>query len=591
MFGNKKNQNKTFFYMKTFKELTKNLKKDTSGLKQIKIAVLADSSSQLFVKAILASGIESGIAFQMFEAEYDQVDLMINDPTSDLYKSASDYVIIFNSVHSLQKKFFNSEVNNREMFADGFLQKIESYIDKIGQSAPGTRIIYLNFPLFHDSVFGHFGNSLKISWIYQLRKINFGLMNLAVSNPVMSIVDIDVISSEAGYTEVFDTRLYIHADMIYALDFLPKIAKAICDIISAQQGKIKKCLILDLDNTLWGGIIGDDGMENIELGDLGIGKAFSSLQIWAKELKERGIILAICSKNTETIAREPFEKHPDMILKLDDIAVFVANWENKAENIRYIQSVLNIGFDSMVFIDDNPFERGMVRNFLPEVVVPELPEDPSEYMTFLRSLNLFETASYSKEDSHRTKLYKEESMREMLKKSFVSEDEYLGNLDMIAEIQEFNKFTIPRIAQLSQRSNQFNLRTIRYSEDDLNRISQSDEYENFSISLKDKFGEYGLIAVVVLKKFVADKEIFIENWFMSCRVLKRGIENLTLNKIAEIGLSNGMRKLKGGYIKTSKNGMVQNHYEKLNFAPLGNDLWELDLATFTPISTNISVTK
>ena len=190
--------------------------------------------------------------------------------------------------------------------------------------------------------------------------------------------------------------------MVLSIDALPLVGSRTLDILCAIKGDFKKCIILDLDNTTWGGVIGDDGMENIQVGSLGIGKAFTEFQYWVKKLKSRGIIVSVCSKNTESVALEPFEKHPEMVLQLDDISVFVANWENKADNIRHIQSILNIGFDSMVFIDDNPFERNIVRENLPEVTVPEMPEDPAEYLEYLYKLNLFETVSHSKLDKDRT---------------------------------------------------------------------------------------------------------------------------------------------------------------------------------------------
>jgi len=564
--------------MKTFLELKKNLKKNKEGLKQVRVAILADSSSQFLAQAIEGYGIESGLHFSVFEADYDQIDLQVNDPESDLYQSKSDYILIFHSVYKLHKSFLKMPLEQRSGFADIFMADLKNSFNAINRNQE-TRIIYLNFPLYDDAAFGHFGNSVTFSWTYQLRKINFELMNLASSMGNLSIADVSLLSNQLGTNAVFDSRMYIHADVIYALDFLPLVAKAVTDIILAQQGKFKKCLILDLDNTVWGGIIGDDGIENIQVGDLGIGKAFTELQSWAKQLKERGIILAVCSKNTESIAKEPFEKHPDMVLRLDDIAVFVANWENKADNIRYIQSVLNIGFDSMVFVDDNPFERGMVKTYLPKIAIPDLPEDPAEYMPYLRSLNLFETASFSKEDAQRTKQYQEESLRMSLKNSFASEEEYLSNLEMAAEIKKFDKFTIPRVAQLSQRSNQFNLRTVRYVEEDLHRISASSEYESFSISLKDKYGDYGLIAVVILKKLNAD-ELFIDNWLMSCRVLKRGVENITLNRIVELGKKAGMKKVIGAYIPTPKNGMVKEHYPNLGFSVAGENTWALEIDSF-----------
>jgi len=360
--------------------------------------------------------------------------------------------------------------------------------------------------------------------------------------------------------------------MCFNPNFLPYFAKNILDIIYACEGKINKCLILDLDNTLWGGIIGDDGIENIELGDLGIGKAFSEFQLWIKELKERGVVLAICSKNEMHIAKEPFKKHPEMVLSLDDIAVFVANWNNKADNIRHIKKILNVGFDSMVFIDDNPFERSQVKTEIPEITIPDLPEDPAEYLSYLKSLNLFETASSSGLDKKRTKQYQEESKRVDFKENFSSIDTYLKSLNMIAEVSFFDQFNKPRIAQLTQRSNQFNLRTIRYSEKEIQSIIDSKKHIGLYVKLKDTFGDYGLISLAILEK--KDSCFFIDSWIMSCRVLKRGVEQLLLDIIINIAKDNNIYELKGVYIPTAKNILVKDLYRSLRFKKV-NDYWTL----------------
>jgi FkbH-like protein len=363
--------------------------------------------------------------------------------------------------------------------------------------------------------------------------------------------------------------------MVLSTDALPKIAASTVDIIATINGKLRKCLILDLDNTTWGGVIGDDGLENIQVGGLGIGKAFTEFQLWAKKLKNRGVILAVCSKNTESVAREPFEKHPDMVLRMEDIAVFVANWDTKVDNIRHIQSVLNIGFDSMVFLDDNPFERNIVRENIPGITVPELPEDPADYLEYLYPLNLFETISFSKEDAERTKLYQVEAQRAVLERTFTNEDDFLSNLNMFSLVEPFNKFNTPRVAQLSQRSNQFNLRTVRYTEQDIESLGKSDKHFTFSFTLEDKFGDNGLICVIILEE-KSREELFIDTWFMSCRVLKRGMENFVLNTIANFARERNYSALRGEYIPTAKNAMVKDHYEGLGFSP-GSGGWVLDV--------------
>ena len=286
----------------------------------------------------------------------------------------------------------------------------------------------------------------------------------------------------------------------------------------------------------------------------------------------------MCSKNTESIAREPFEKHPDMVLKLSDFAVFKANWDTKVENIRAIQKTLNIGFDSMVFLDDNPFERNMVRESIPGIAVPELPEDPAEYLEFVYAQNLFETASYSAEDAKRTEQYRIKSQLEVEAASFASEDDFLKTLNMVSVAKRLNEFAIPRIAQLSQRSNQFNLRTVRYDEESLKRIVESDGYAAYSFTLTDKYGDNGTIGAIILQR-KNDDDLFIDSWFMSCRVLKRGMEVLMLNTIAHYAILNGFKRLIGEYKPTEKNGLVRDHYASLGFQPYGG-LWALDLAKF-----------
>jgi FkbH-like protein len=368
--------------------------------------------------------------------------------------------------------------------------------------------------------------------------------------------------------------------MVFNIDTLPVLALNIHSIIQAISGRFTKCIILDLDNTLWGGVIGDDGMEGIQIGELGTGKAYTELQRWFKQLKNRGILLVVCSKNTEAIAKEPFELHPDMELRLDDFALFIANWENKADNIRHIREVLQIGLDSMVLIDDNPFEREMVRTALPELTIPDLPEDPADYLTYLRSLNLFETGSRTEEDSVRTRQYQEEAKRVSFKKSFSGEADFLASLNMHAGVDSFTGFTIPRVAQLSQRSNQFNLRTVRYTESDIQKIAASGEYFTFSFTLKDKFGDHGLICALILHK-TDNETLFIDTWIMSCRVLKRGVEQFVLNTIVDFARNGRFKNITGQYIATAKNSIVKSLYPDLGFTA-SDELFVMEVTNYIP---------
>lgn len=394
----------------SFQALKKNLRKDFNAFKLIKLAILGDSATQMYVQAIKGYGYEVGLNFEIFEADYDQIERQIYDPTSVLYEFKPEYIIIFYCTNKLLKRFGKLSLSEKPDFGQDIKDKAENLYQTIINRLK-CKVIYVNYPEINDAVFGNYGNKTNISFIYQVRRINFELMTLSQKLNNLYILDVNALQSQYGQSFITDQKIYINTDLFPSIDFLPVMAKNTIDIIQSISGKFKKCIILVLDNTIWGGIIGDDGLENIQIGELGIGKAFSELQLWVKQLKQRGIILAVCSKNDEAVAKEPFEKHPDMILRLNDIAVFVANWNNKTENIKYIQNVLNISYDSMVFLDDSPFERNMVRTNLKEITIPELPEDPAEYLNYLRTLNLFETASFTNEDEQRTIQYQEASHR------------------------------------------------------------------------------------------------------------------------------------------------------------------------------------
>ncbi len=571
--------------MKDFAQLKKNLKKDFSVLTKIRVALLGDTATQLLVQALRGMGFENDFDLQIWEADFNQIEGQVFDPSSELYQYKPDIIILFQSSHKLLGKYNKVAPAQHSLFAATELKLIDSVCSTLLERL-NAKIIFYNYTEIDDGVFGSFANKTATSFLFQLRSLNYELMLLASQSADLYLCDLSSIQNQVGKAIFFQPSVYINTAMVLSIDVLPMIASRTVDIISALQGKIKKCVIIDLDNTTWGGIIGDDGIENIQLGNLGIGKAFSEFQYWIKKLKSRGMIIAVCSKNTEAVAKEVFEKHPDMVLHLEDIAVFMANWENKVDNIRHIQSILNIGFDSMVFLDDNPFERNIVRENIPGISVPELPEDPAEYLEYLYALNLFETVSFTDEDAQRTKLYQTAAKRITVQQKFGNEEDFLKSLQMISIVASFNKFNTPRVAQLSQRSNQFNLRTVRYTEADIEKLAQSNHHFTFSFTLEDKFGDNGLIGVIVLSR-ESEEVAFIENWFMSCRVLKRGMENFVLNTIASFAKENGFSILKGQYLPTAKNELVKDHYLKLGFT-FDNNYWILSLDSFKEATTFIN---
>lgn len=553
---------------------------DKSNFRQTRIAILGNYATQFLSKSIEYSGLKRSIEFKIYNAEYDQIESEIYDPASGLYDFNPDFIFITISTLKVQDKFYSQSGEKKTSFTSDYIAGFSNLINTLNARL-NSRIIVNNFEIINDQVFGNLYSKVDISFAAKVYELNYEMIRLANSIDNLYLFDLNALIQYYGARNIRDWGQYVNADLHYALDFHAVISEKLVGFIGAFLGTIKKCLIVDLDNTLWGGVIGDDGLQGIEIGTLGIGKAYTNLQKWIKQLKERGIIIAVSSKNTEHIAKEPFVKHPEMVLKLEDIAVFNANWDNKADNIRAIQQILNIGFDSMVFIDDNPAEREIIRQNLPEVCVPELPEDPALYLDYLRSLNLFETASFSAGDKDRTKQYQQEAERQKLQFSLTNIEDYLKSIEMSILMEPFDPLDVPRIAQLTQRSNQFNLRTVRYSENDIRQMMEDHTTYTCSVKLKDKFGDYGLISVLILKEIDQEK-LFIDTWIMSCRVLKRGVESAVLNYCAEIAAKNGFTQIVGEYIPTSKNALVQDHYSNLGFTKNAAH-WYLDLKSFKPL--------
>ncbi|MCR5485906.1 MAG: HAD-IIIC family phosphatase [Lachnospiraceae bacterium] len=573
--------------MKTYNELKKNIKKfrDTPEKERISLAVLGDSATQFLANAIRGMGYEHQIRAEVYDAEYDSIETSIFDEASELYQEERDFVVLYFSVERAYEEYQRTPENTRQDFAEQYLDRILSCWDGLKRNTRAV-ILQFNFNRMDEGVLGNYALREPSSFSYQLFKLNYLLAEKASQAQSVFLIDLDMIQAEYGKREFSDRKYYYQARMSLGFEAVVRSTEEIYDVIFAVRGRIRKCLILDLDNTLWGGIVGEDGLNGIEIGELGAGRAFSDLQRWCLELKKRGILLAVCSKNDEDQAKEPFEKHPDMILHLDDFAVFVANWEDKASNIRWIQSVLNIGFDSMVFLDDNPYERNLVRELIPEVTVPELPEDPAEYLSFLQPLHLFETASFALKGADRTGLYHAEAKRREAESASVSIEEYLQSLEMTAEAKPFDAFHYPRIAELSQRSNQFNLRTVRYLEDEIRHLAEDEGYLTRYFMLRDRFGDYGLISAVILKKLEGGRA-FIDTWFMSCRVLKRGMEEYIMNEIVSLCRKEGIGQIIGEYLRTSKNDMVSGLYDRLGFTNEGEGRYLLEVKDYRPFPTFI----
>jgi len=566
---------------RSYFEILKNknrLNKD--NLKTIRVAFLADCSLQHLSTILSILGNERGLNLEIYQGDFDGIEMEVIDPKSKFYAFDPQFVVILQQVQNLKTRFYSA--NNPEVVNEKVVN-ITTIWDSIRKNL-NVPIIQSTFVIPAERAFGNYELMVPTSLGSRVVDLNSRVINEAKIRKDILINDIDYLASEFGRKNWRDEKLWLMAKTPCALEALPSLAKNILDIISAATGRITKCLILDLDNTLWGGIIGDDGLEGIRLGDFEDGYAFSRLQEFALALKNRGIILAVCSKNEIENALSPFQHHPEMILKESDIAAFVANWNDKASNIGEIQKILNIGFDSMVFLDDNPFERNLVKGILPDVLVPELPEDPTNYVSYLATLNLFEATTFSNADLERSELYRVEAQRVQLKSNFESVDDYLISLEMTINLERFNNFNLPRIAQLIQRSNQYNLTTKRYSEAECESLSQDLEHTfPFTLTLVDKFGGYGLICVVVLK--FSGEDAYIDEFLMSCRVLQRGVENYAMNRIFSEAKLRGAKRVIGRYIPSPKNNMVKDFYDKFKFqlietSEMGVSTWSRDVDSY-----------
>jgi FkbH-like protein len=555
---------------------------------KIKIALLSDAATQQFVPLLRTLFHRNGVDAATYEAPFDGIELETINAHSGLYRFHPDLIFILNSVQALRASF-----GKRAGAALAFGEETPNRIAKIWeaiQSHSNATIIQSNFVMPYERYFGNFDQKVAGSFASLVASINTAVAEKARSRSGILINDVDAVASWVGRRHWFDDRLWDLAKAFCSLDYMPALAKNMVDIAMAMRGRVVKCVVLDLDNTLWGGVIGDDGVDGIALNAHGDGEAFYRLQIYLKELLHRGILMAVCSKNEMSNALLPFEKHPDMVLKRSDISAFLANWNDKAENIRTVRDILNIGLDSMVFLDDNPFERNLVRGVLPEVIVPELPEDPADYVRAISELNLFETTTFSKEDVNRADLYRAEAERREAQASFANADEFLKSLDMRIVVARFDPFHLPRIAQLIQRSNQFNLTTHRYSEADCEALMKNPQVTPLYVKLSDRLGDHGLIGVIVLEP--ENDALRIRDWLMSCRVLARGVEQTLMNMVVEKAREHRLAKVCGEYIRTAKNQMVEDFFGRFGFTQTAGDNdhahWTLNTSDYQSKETFIS---
>jgi FkbH-like protein len=548
-----------------------------SARRRPRVAVLGSYTTTQFARMLRLAALRFGMDIELHEAGFAQYRQEILDPASGLYAFDPDFIVL--AVHAGEPAlpgFSRSPADDVRTELDRW----RSLWRTLGSRCRG-RLIMHNFALPAESSIGHLASRLPGSRLSMMRALNARLGEAAGGD--VSLVDCERLSSLYGKQRWFDDRYWHLSRQAMSLDALPMVARHTAAVLAADLGLSRKCLVLDLDNTLWGGVIGEDGLDGIRLGAGPDGEAFVAFQHYIRRLKDRGVILAVCSKNNEPDAREPFEKHPDMVLKLEDVAMFVANWKPKSENIAHIAATLNIGLESLVFADDNPAEREVIRQMLPEVEVITLPADPSGYVRALDQSLLFEPASFTEEDAKKTEQYRARAEIVRLEGESDSLEDFYESLQMKAIIAPFDALHLPRIVQLIGKTNQFNLTTRRHSMPQVQAFMNDADCVHLYLKLRDRFTDHGLVGLVIARK--SGDVLDIDTLLMSCRVIGRTAEHAMLARLCEEARRRGCTAIRGTFIPSAKNAMVKSLFADLGFEPEndadadgGETHWVYDLA-------------
>jgi FkbH-like protein len=440
-----------------------------------------------------------------------------------------------------------------------------------------------------DPLLGHLDAATPGTLRYAIDRLN---ERLRAPDPSTLVLDAAALAASVGLDRWHDPRDWHWAKLPLARRLMPLWADHVGRLLGALRGKGRRVLALDLDNTLWGGVIGDDGLEGIVLGQgNAAGEAFLDVQRTALRLRERGIVLAVCSKNQDDVARGPFRRHPEMRLREEHISVFQANWTDKATNLRAISEALSLGLESFVFLDDNPVERAQVRRELPEVAVPELPDDPAWYARTLLAAGYFETTSFTQADRDRADQYAQNARRLELAREIGDPASFLRSLDMVARVAPFDREGRARIAQLINKTNQFNVTTRRYTEAEVAAFEGDPSVWTLQVRLADRLGDNGMVSVAIARR---EPPVWrVDSWLMSCRVLGRRLEDLVLDRMVEAARAEGVTAILGEYRPTQRNEMVRDLFARLGFQRVDEDaertLWRLDVTTWRPLQPPIVV--
>jgi FkbH-like protein len=528
-----------------------------------RLGIVSNSTTHFLVPPLVATAARFGIALECVEADYGQAMQSALSPDSMIRRAGCDAVLLALDVRGLPLQAVPGDAAAAAGTVDAALAQLSAMREGLHQGGVPVCIVQtLASPV--EQAFGSLDYAID-GTMRQLVDATNRAIAQSLPGSTDLLLDVARLAETVGLGEWHDERLWNMAKLPFASAFLPLYADHVCRLVAALRGRSRKCLVLDLDNTVWGGVVGDDGVEGIVIGQGdATGEAHLQVQRTALMLRARGVVLAVSSKNNDDTAREPFRRHPEMLLREEHIAVFQANWNDKATNLQAIAAELSLGIDSLVFLDDNPVERALVRRMLPDVAVPELPDDPALYARTLLAAGYFEAIAFSAEDRARAGFYQDNARRATLAKQTGDLGAYLASLEMRLTLQPFDATGRSRIAQLINKSNQFNLTTRRYTEAEVAALQDDASAFTLQLRLQDTFGDNGMISVLICRREGDDWDI--DTWLMSCRVLGRQVEQAVLQELGAQARLRGIRQLRGRYLPTEKNQLVEDHYAKLGFA-------------------------
>lgn len=575
------------------KKIKRELSRDKKFFCNIKIAILGGSTTSEIADILELFLMHNGIKPSIYQSDYNKFyeDAIFGNKDLDNFKP--DIIYIHTSVVNIEKfPSFSDQLKEIEDMINSEVSKYESIWNSISKKN-NCVIIQNNFDYPIDRSLGNLDSYSPFGKTNFLNKINLKLSSYASNYENVFINDINYLSSYLGLQNWFDKILWHTAKYAMSMSAIPELAFNLSKIVNAILGQSKKCLVLDLDNTCWGGVIGEDGLDEINLGNESpIGESYINFQEYVKELKSRGILLAVSSKNDYDIAVKGFS-HPNTVLLLNDFSSFKANWENKDINIKNISEELNIGLDALVFLDDNPVERNLILSNIKEVSVPNIGRNITDYINHIDKNGFFETVTLSKDDLNRAEYYIQNKKRTESKAEYKSYKDYLISLKMTANISTFSKISLNRVTQLVNKTNQFNLTTKRFNYNQILSISENDSYIKLFGNLKDKYGDNGIVSVIIGR--LENKICYIELFLMSCRVLKRNLEHAMIDELVKNCLNNNIPLIKAQYFKTAKNEMVKNLYNELNFELLDKtsdkSVWQLKISNYKNLNNIIKVTN